>query len=425
MTFSLLIAAAVAAPAPVDFDRDVRPILSEHCFQCHGPDQQRREADLRLDIREGLFAVRDGTAIVAPGKPGDSELWARVSDQGELRMPPAEATTIRPLSKRQRETIRAWIAEGAVWRGHWAFEPPRRPAPPEVKDASWGRNAIDRFVLSQLERRGWRPSPEADKNTLIRRVTLDLTGLPPTPAEVDAFVADRRPDAYARLVDRLLASPAYGERMALRWLDYARYADTSGYQNDGPRSMWRWRDWVISAYNRSLPYDQFTIEQLAGDLLPSPTRQQRIATGFNRNHRGNAEGGIIPEEYAVEYVVDRVDTTFTVWLGLTIGCARCHDHKYDPISQRSTISSTRSSTAFPNTGGRSKRATHHPPFPLPPMPSGAGRRRSSGSCSPRDAGSRICERRSPAGNATGKASWPRSTKPSTGRSRRGKPLDSH
>src|SRR5262249_31135168 len=205
---------------------------------------------------------------------------------------------------------------------------------PVVKNNHWPRNGIDYFVLERLEREGLNPSPEADKTTLIRRVTLDLTGLPPTPAEVDAFLADRSPDAYEKVVDRLLASPRYGERMAIRWVDAARYADTNGYQSDGERFMWRWRDWVIDAYNHTMPFDQVTIEQLAGDLLPNPTLEQKIATGFNRNHRGNAEGGIIPEEYAVEYVVDRVDTTATVWLGLTMGCARCHDHKYDPISQK-------------------------------------------------------------------------------------------
>src|SRR5205814_1132545 len=204
---------------------------------------------------------------------------------------------------------------------------PRKPAPPKVQSAGWSRNPIDSFVIEKLEREGLRPVPEADKSTLIRRVSFDLTGLPPTPAEVEAFLRDTSPGAYEKVVDRLLASPHYGERMAMRWLDAARYADTNGYQTDAERSMWRWRDWVIDAFNRNLPYDRFTVEQIAGDLLPDATRDQVLATGFNRNHRGNGEGGIIPEEYAVEYVVDRVDTTATVFLGLTLGCARCHDHK--------------------------------------------------------------------------------------------------
>ena len=217
---------------------------------------------------------------------------------------------------------------------HWSFIAPERSPLQSVRQTAWPRNPIDAFILARLEAEGLAPSPEADRTTLIRRVTLDLTGLPPTPAEVDAFLADASRDAYERLVDRLLASPRYGQRMAAGWLDAARYADTSGYQTDGVRTMWRWRDWVIEAFNRNLPFDQFTVEQIAGDLLPGATLDQRIATGFNRNHRGNSEGGIIPEEYAVEYVVDRVDTTATVWLGLTLACARCHDHKFDPITQR-------------------------------------------------------------------------------------------
>ncbi len=241
------------------------------------------------------------------------------------------------LTRDQIDLLRRWIEQGAKWQQHWAFLPPKRPELPAVKNSGWVRNPIDAFVLARLEREGLSPSPEADRVTLLRRVTLDLTGLPPTPEEVDAFLkeADAQPQAaYERVVDRLLASPRYAERMAIRWLNAARYADTNGYQSDGERIMWRWRDWVINAYQRNMPFDQFTIEQLAGDLLPQPTLEQKIATGFNRNHRGNAEGGIIPEEYAVEYVADRVETTATVWLGLTIGCARCHDHKFDPIKQK-------------------------------------------------------------------------------------------
>jgi hypothetical protein len=245
--------------------------------------------------------------------------------------PPASG---RRLDLVQTEILRRWIEQGAKWQKHWSFIPPTRPVPPPVKQAAWPRNPIDAFILGRLECEGLTPSPEADRTTLIRRVTLDLTGLPPTPAEVDAARSDQSPDWYEKVVDRLLASPRYGERLARPWLDAARYADTNGYQSDGERFMWRWRDWVIDAFNANLRFDQFTIEQLAGDLLPNATLEQRIATGFNRNHRGNAEGGIIPEEYAVEYVVDRVDTTATVWLGLTMGCARCHDHKYDPLKQK-------------------------------------------------------------------------------------------
>jgi hypothetical protein len=320
-------------PAAVEFNRDIRPILADRCFQCHGPDKAKRKADLRLDTKEGAFADLGGYRALIPGNPGKSELYQRITAQEkEDRMPPVRSG--RKLTKRQIDLIRRWIEQGARWQKHWAFLPPCRPALPRVKNPGWARNAIDYFVLDRLGREGLAPSPEADRTTLIRRVTFDLTGLPPTPAEVDAFLADRSPAAYERVVDRLLGSPRFGERMAVRWLDAARYADTNGYQTDGERTMWRWRDWVIAAYNRNQPFDQFTVEQIAGDMLPRATLAQKIATGFNRNHRGNAEGGIIPEEYAVEYVVDRVETTATVWLGLTMGCARCHDHKYDPIKQK-------------------------------------------------------------------------------------------
>lgn len=317
----------------VRFDGDIRPILSDLCFTCHGPDEAQRSSGLRLDERDGLFSERDGGRVVSPGNVAASLLVQRImSADPELQMPPPEFQ--RRLTDRQKQLLRTWIEQGANWTEHWAFVRPRPQAPPQTKDAGWCRNPIDQFVLSRLESGGLQPAAEADRRTLIRRVTLDLTGLPPKLSEVEAFVADRLPDAWERVVDRLLASPAYGEHMAAAWLDAARYADTSGYQNDGPRSMWRWRDWVIDAFNRNLPFDQFTVEQIAGDLLEEPTLDQRIATGFNRNHRGNAEGGIIPEEYQVEYVADRVDTTFAVWQGLTMGCARCHDHKYDPVTQR-------------------------------------------------------------------------------------------
>jgi len=327
------IAADEPTPDPVEFNRDIRPIFSDICYKCHGPDKAQRKADLRLDTEAGAFAERDGHRLILPGDTVQSELFRRISSADEdEHMPPVDSGL--KLTPRQVELVRRWIEQGARWQPHWSFIPPRRPPLPEVKNKNWAASPIDRFVLARLERDGLAPSPEADRTTLIRRATIDLTGLPPTPAEVDAFLADQSPDAYEKLVDRLLASPRYGERMARPWLDAARYADTSGYQTDGPRVMWRWRDWVIDAFNSNMPFDRFTIEQLAGDLLPGATLDQKIASGFNRNHRINSEGGIIPEEYAVEYVVDRVETTSIVWLGLTMGCARCHDHKYDPLTQR-------------------------------------------------------------------------------------------
>ncbi|MEX2286126.1 MAG: DUF1553 domain-containing protein [Planctomycetaceae bacterium] len=329
---SLPLAASAAEPDAVQFDRDIRPILSDVCYQCHGPDAKKRKGELRLDVEDDVFTDRDGNVPVVPGNLDKSELYQRiVSQDDDLRMPPPTAD--KKLAPQQIELIRRWIEQGAKWQKHWSFITPVAPPLPNVSRPEWVRNPIDAFVLARLDREGLIPSAEADKSTLIRRVTLDLTGLPPTPAEVDAFLADDSADAYHKLVDRLLMSDRYGERMASPWLDAARYADTNGYQSDGERFMWRWRDWVIEAFNDNMPYDQFTIEQLAGDLLPGATLEQRIATGFNRNHRGNGEGGIIPEEYAVEYVVDRVETTSTVWLGLTMGCSRCHEHKYDPIAQ--------------------------------------------------------------------------------------------
>ncbi|HTX34789.1 MAG TPA: DUF1553 domain-containing protein [Bryobacteraceae bacterium] len=321
-----------AAAKPVDFDRDVRPILSDRCFACHGPDERRRMANLRLDTQDGLFAHRGTYEIIAPSDPVRSRLLARVSGTGFPRMPPPQAGPA--LTQAQIATIREWIEQGAKWERHWAFVPPVRPALPAVRDEKWPRNPIDRFVLARLEREGLKPSPEADRATLLRRLSFDLTGLPPTTAEVDAFLADKSPDAYEKQVDRLLALPQYGERMASEWLDLARYADTHGYHIDSARDMWKWRDWVIEAFNRNMPYNQFGIQQLAGDLLPNATMEQRLATAFNRNHMINYEAGAIPEEYQVEYVADRVDTTATVFMGLTLGCARCHDHKYDPISQK-------------------------------------------------------------------------------------------
>ena len=325
---------AAVSLAEVDFNRDIRPILSDNCFKCHGPDERTRKAELRLDTRAGLFGdLGGGYFPIAPGRSQDSEvIWRIRAEDVDDRMPPVDSGNT--LSEAEKQLIRQWVEEGAEWKKHWSFEPVRRPELPEVSDAGWRRNGIDHFVLARLDEEGLKPAPEADRATLIRRLSLDLIGLPPTPAEVDAFLRDRSPNAYEKLVDRLLDSPRYGEAMALPWLDAARYADTDGYQNDGPRYMWRWRDWVIDAYNRNLPFDQFTIEQLAGDLLPNPTLDQIVATGFNRNHRYNSESGLVFEEFLLENAVDRVDTTSTVWMGLTMGCARCHDHKFDPISTK-------------------------------------------------------------------------------------------
>ncbi|WP_435010261.1 PSD1 and planctomycete cytochrome C domain-containing protein [Tundrisphaera lichenicola] len=317
----------------VDFDRDVRPILSDTCFPCHGPDKARRKADLRLDTREGAFLGVDGRHPFEAGKVDESEALLRISsDDLNERMPPRDAR--RQLSAAEIETLRRWVREGTEWKEHWSLLRPRRPVVPTIKEPSRARNPIDSFVLERLDREGMCPSPEADRTTLIRRATLDLTGLPPTLDEIDSFLKDTSPDAFEKIVDRLLASPRYGERMALAWLDAARYADTNGYQGDGTRTMWPWRDWVVRSLNENLPFDRFTVEQIAGDLLPEATQSQRLATGFHRNHMLNGEGGRVPEESRVDYVVDRVDTTSTVWLGLTIACARCHDHKFDPITQK-------------------------------------------------------------------------------------------
>lgn len=316
----------------VDFRRDIRPILSDKCFTCHGPDENQRVGQLRLDLRQSALTVHDGKTAIVPRDLDASELIRRIdSPNPKEHMPPHESA--RQLTADQVDLLKRWIREGAEWTEHWSFAVLKQPVVPETQVTNGARNAIDQFIGNRLDHEGLTPSGAAAKHTLLRRLSLDLTGLPPTAVEVQAFVKDDSPAAYDRAIDRLLASPAYGEHMAVGWLDAARYADTSGYQNDGPRFMWRWRDWVIHAFNSDLPFDQFTIEQIAGDLLENPSLEQIIATGFNRNHRGNAEGGIIPEEYQVEYVVDRVDTTATVWLGLTIGCARCHDHKYDPIAQ--------------------------------------------------------------------------------------------
>jgi hypothetical protein len=318
-------------PAKIDFNRQVQPILSGHCYKCHGPDDKSREASLRLDRRESATAEAESGALpIVPGKPAESELVLRIrATDGDMLMPPAEAN--KPLTDAQKQILEQWIAEGAEYEAHWAFVPPRQASLPAVKQTEWPKNAIDYFILARLEAEGLTPSPEADRHTLARRAALDLVGLPPTPEEADAFVADTSSDAYERYVDRLLASPSYGERWARRWLDLARYADTNGYEKDRVRSMWPYRDWVIDALNADMPFDQFTIKQIAGDLLPHATLEDRIATGFHRNTMINEEGGVDPLEFRYHSMIDRVATTATTWLGLTMACAQCHTHKYDPI----------------------------------------------------------------------------------------------
>jgi hypothetical protein len=337
----LTLALAFLAPAgsmfcadrPLEFNRDIRPILSDKCNRCHGPDATAKKIPLRLDREAIAKSDLGGRRAIVEGDPASSELIRRITaEKKAVRMPPAYSGLT--LTDHEIETLRTWIAQGAKWQQHWSFIPPVSPAIPHVKNSAWIRNPIDAFVAERLEREGIPSSAEASRETLLRRVSLDLTGIPPTLPEMDAFLSDKSPSAYERAVDRLLASPRYGERMAARWLDAARYADSNGYQYDGERVMWRWRDWVIDAFNRNQRFDKFTLEQIAGDLLPNATVDQKIATGFNRNHRANTEDGIIPEEYAVEYVVDRVETTSTVFMGVTLGCARCHNHKYDPFTQK-------------------------------------------------------------------------------------------
>jgi hypothetical protein len=314
----------------VSFSREIQPILARNCYACHGPDEQDRQADLRLDVRPS-DGEGTGPRAIVPGKPEESELVRRIeADEDFERMPPPEAH--ESLTDAEKELLRRWIAEGAEYAPHWAFVPPEQTELPPVSDPDWPRNPIDHFILARLEEEGLRPSPKADRLTLIRRVSLDLIGLPPTPEEAEAFVNDSEPMAYERLVDRLLESPHYGERWARLWLDLARYSDTNGYEKDRPRSIWPYRDWVIQALNDDMPFDRFTVEQLAGDMLPDATLDQKIATGFHRNTMLNEEGGIDPLEFRYYAMVDRVATTGTVWLGLTVGCAQCHAHKYDLIS---------------------------------------------------------------------------------------------
>jgi mono/diheme cytochrome c family protein len=330
------------APEAIQFfEAKVRPLLHQNCVGCHS--DQKLTSGLSLESREAILKGGNRGPAAEPHQPDHSRILEAVLQTGPLKMPPTGK-----LKPDQIEILRHWIAAGLPWpaarppsaearraaTNHWSFQPPQRAAEPAVRDAAWPRNPIDRFILARLEQEGLKPSPEADRVTLLRRLSLDLIGLPPTPAEVDAFLADRSPDAYEKVVDRLLASPHYGERWGRHWLDAARYADTNGFGFDNPRVMWRWRDWVIDALNRDMPFDQFTIEQIAGDLLPNATLEQKIATGFHRNTMINQEGGVDQEQYRIEAVFDRVATTGTVWLGLTLGCTQCHDHKYDPISQR-------------------------------------------------------------------------------------------
>ena len=323
----------MASDFPVLFNRDIRPLLSDTCFPCHGFDANKRKGDLRLDTAEGATALHKGHQAVKGGDLKASELWRRVNSvDPKVLMPPPDSG--KKLKPEQIKLLGKWIEQGAVYQKHWAFEPPVRPSLPHVKQGEWPRNDVDRFILGTLEAKKLTPSPDAASETLIRRVTLDLTGLPPTPQEVDAFLADREPDAYERLVDRLLKSPRYGEHMARYWLDVARYGDTHGLHLDNERSLWPYRDWVVEAFNRNLSFDQFTIWQLAGDLLPNPTRDQQVASGYNRCNVSTSEGGAIDEEFQVRYAVDRVEATSGAWLGLTMGCAVCHDHKFDPIQQK-------------------------------------------------------------------------------------------
>jgi hypothetical protein len=333
----MTIASAYAADGPVpdrvQFNRDVRPILSDNCFRCHGPDQNHREADLRLDLPEGYAGTTEHPGVVIPRDPARSRLMARItsSDPDEV-MPPRDSG--KSLTARDITVLRRWIEQGAEYQGHWAFLAPQRPALPQIENPAAAATEIDRFLLARLTTAGLQPNPEADRVTLCRRLHFDLTGLPPTPEEVDAFVNDRRPDAYERLVDRLLESPHYGERMAVYWLDLVRFADTGGYHSDNPRDIAPYRDYVIRAFQENLRFDQFTIEQLAGDLLPNPTLWQRVASGYNRLLQTTEEGGAQPKEYRAKYAADRVRNLSSVWLGSTMACCECHDHKYDPFSTR-------------------------------------------------------------------------------------------
>ncbi len=353
--------------ADISFNRDIRPILSDHCFQCHGPDQQQIKGGLRLDDATAALKGGDSGPVFDSTNPKQSEFWTRIGSlDPDVQMPPPSLG--KPLSDKQRALLQQWLIEGAKYEGHWAFIAPQRSQVPQTNGT---KHPIDAFIQQRLRSASLHPNEKASKETLIRRLSLDLIGLPPTPAEVDAFLHDDSPGAYEALVDRFLQSPHFGERMALQWLDFARYADSNGFQTDSSRQMWAWRDWVITAFNDNLPFDQFTIEQLAGDQLPNATQSQLIATGFNRNTRLNGEGGRIVEEWFTETVIDRVETVGLTWMGLTLNCCRCHDHKYDPISQRefyqlfAIFNSVDESGVLDSEGGNRGGGNSRPVLPLP------------------------------------------------------------
>jgi hypothetical protein len=330
----LLVTAAGRAEPTLEFNRDIRPILSNNCFLCHGPDKTHRKANLRLDVENDVYGDRgDGVRVLVPGRPMESDLYVRmVTHDADKKMPPAKAKKM--VTAKELATVKRWIEEGAKYQKHWSLMPPVKIEPPAVKNQTWLRNAIDRFILARLEKEGIAPSPEADRRTLLRRLSFDLTGLPPTPEEVDAFLADKSSDAYEKVVKRLLASPHFGERMAVYWLDLVRFADTGGYHSDNHRDITPYRDWVIDAFNKNMAFDRFTVEQLAGDLLPNADRSQKIASGYNRLLQTTEEGGAQAKEYAAKYFADRVRNVSTVWLGLTLGCTECHNHPYDPFTTK-------------------------------------------------------------------------------------------
>ncbi|MEQ8209356.1 MAG: DUF1553 domain-containing protein [Lacipirellulaceae bacterium] len=360
------LSACAELPEQIDFNFHIRPILSDRCYACHGPDEENRAADLRLDTPEGAYGESysgERTHVIKPGDISASELLRRVtSDDEDIVMPPPESHLT--VTQEEVALLKKWIEQGAKWKEHWSFLPIENPKPPEVKNKEWLKNAIDHFVLSRLENEGLQPSPEASRERLARRLYFDLTGLPPTVEQLDAFLADDSPEAYERLVDELLASPHFGERMAVDWLDLARYADTYGYQEDSYRPVWPYRDWVVREFNENMPHDQFVTEQLAGDLLPNATQDQILATAFNRVHRQTSEGGSVEEEFRIEYVVDRTDTFGLAFLGLSLGCARCHDHKFDPLSQKEYY---QVSAFFDNIDERGLYAYFAPSTPTPTL----------------------------------------------------------
>jgi mono/diheme cytochrome c family protein len=375
----LLLAALPASAAELSFNRDIRPILSDNCYSCHGPDKRARKGDRRLDTADGALAEHEKVRAIVPGDLAKSELVARIEshDADEMMPPPKSEKKLKPA---QIATLKKWIEQGAKYEPHWSLIPPQRPAVPEVggqksevgsqksevgSQKTEVRNPIDAFILARLDNEGLKPSPEADRTTLIRRATYDLTGLPPTLAEIDTFLADTAPDAYERLIDRLLASPRYGEKMAVHWLDLSRYADTHGYHLDSGRDMWKWRDWVISAFNRNQRYDEFVLWQIAGDLLPNATTEQKLATGFSRNSMINFEGGAIAEEYLAAYVKDRTTTFSTAFLGLTLACCECHDHKFDPFTQREFYQLFSYFNAVPEKGLDGSKGNAEPLLALP------------------------------------------------------------